>query len=74
MKKIIFKLSVITFFLLTTLLPLWSQPPPPSGHGQTNNQPAGTSAPLGGGTIFLLIMAVCYGGRKIYVSRFLEGK
>ncbi|MEA3446462.1 MAG: hypothetical protein U9R19_17240 [Bacteroidota bacterium] len=36
-------------------------PPPPGGHGETGDQPAGGGAPLSGGIGFLIALAAAYG-------------
>jgi|GEM_PF-858257 len=46
-------------------------PPPPNGgpnngHGLGGNQPAGGSAPIGGGIEILLALGAFYSGKKIY--------
>ncbi|MDD4373043.1 MAG: hypothetical protein PHG67_03895 [Bacteroidales bacterium] len=41
-------------------------PPPPYGHGGSTNQPAGNTAPIGGGLGILLALGAAYGGRKVY--------
>ena len=38
---------------------------PPSGPG-TGDEPIGGAAPIGGGSLILIGMAVAYGGRKLY--------
>jgi hypothetical protein len=53
--------------MFSSFSPLWSQPPPPSGHGQTGNQTPAPAAPVGNGTSFLLGMAALYSVRKIYM-------
>ena len=67
MKKIIFKLSVILFLFITSLSPVWSQPPPPANHSETGNAPPGGGAPIGSGTQMLVILAALYGSRKVYL-------
>ncbi len=66
------KKYIILFTLLFSLL-LWSNnanaqtvPPPPDAHGQTTDQVAGGSAPIGGGLFILLGLGIAYGGRKLY--------
>jgi len=41
-------------------------PPPPGEHGQTGNQPPGGGAPLGNGTLLLLMTSAIYGGYKAW--------
>ncbi len=71
MKKIIKFAFTILLLLFVTMS--YSQPPQPpgSGHGQTGNQNSG-SAPVGGGTIILLILGATYGGKKTY--RYFKDK
>ncbi len=67
------KKYIVLFSLLFSLL-LWSNnanaqtvpPPPNGGHGQSTNQAAGGSAPIGGGLFILLGLGIAYGGRKLY--------
>lgn len=66
MKKIIIKISILAILLGTSIPQVWSQPPPPANHSETNNQVPGGGAPIGNGTLLLLGMAALYGGRKIY--------
>lgn len=40
--------------------------PPGNGHGQTENQPPGGGAPIGGGLAILLSLGAAYGGGKVY--------
>jgi hypothetical protein len=66
MKKIIFKISVITFLIFTAISPVCSQPPPPADHSQTGDQVPGGGAPIGNGTFILLFLSALYSGRKVY--------
>ena len=67
MKKL-YSLILITVFLMLSLGGI-SQPPPPPGNPSnlsgTANAPVG--APIGNGTLILLLLAAAYGGRKVYV-------
>lgn len=65
MKKMVIKISILIIFLCTSIPQMWSQPPPPANHSETNNQVPGGGAPIGNGTLLLLGMAALYGGRKI---------
>ena len=40
--------------------------PPSSGHGQSGDLPPGGGAPLGGGTLLLLVFSSLYGVKRIY--------
>jgi hypothetical protein len=69
--KILVKILLIPVFMLFFQLASNAQsaPPPPSGHGQSGNQPAGGGAPIGAGIGFLLLMAGGYGAKKVYDAR-----
>jgi hypothetical protein len=67
MKKIIVQLVLVIGLSLSSMTLLAQGPPPPPGdHGETTNQDAGGSAPIGGGLGILLALGAAYGGRKIY--------
>ena len=73
MKKIVIRISVITFLLLTSLSPVWSQPLPPPAHGEAGDQPLGGSgAPIGDGMFLLLALSAVYGTRKALKTRHDE--
>lgn len=62
-----------TTLLLVLIISLFSfplfagtNPPDPPGHGQTGDQPAGGSAPIGGGLFILLGLGAAYAGKKLY--------
>jgi len=69
MKKIA---NILTIGLILTL-PLFSTgqnvPPPPDNHGESDNQPAGNGAPIGGGMFILIGLGTAYGGKKYYDYR-----
>jgi hypothetical protein len=69
--KIFIRLLILPAFLLTFHLSMNAQssPPPPPGHGETGNQPAGGDSPIGAGIGFLLVMAAGYGAKKVYDAR-----
>lgn len=67
MKKMVIKISILIIFLCTSIPQMWSQPPPPANHSETNNQVPGGGAPIGNGTLLLLGMSALYGGRKLYM-------
>ncbi|MBG0780777.1 MAG: hypothetical protein H0S84_00750 [Bacteroidales bacterium] len=68
MKKIIAQVILVIGLSLSSqaLLAQGVPPPPPGGHGSSGNQPAGSTAPIGGGLGILLSLGAAYGGRKIY--------
>ena len=78
MKRYI-KISLAIGALLISIQ-LYSQGPPPppppgSGHGQTTNQPPeGGSAPIGRGSVILLLLASVYGAVKISGVRTTKTK
>ncbi len=69
MKKSIIIILFVTLasigFELTAQVP----PPPPSEHGQTGNQPANGSAPIGSRLGILLALGAAYGGKKVWDYR-----
>ncbi len=58
---------IISFFSFSAFA--GTNPPDPPGHGETTDQPAGGSAPIGGGLFILLGLGAAYGGKKIYDYR-----
>ncbi len=67
MKKYIVLFCLFFSFLLwTNNANAQTAPPPPGAHGQTTDQAAGGSAPIGGGLFILLGLGIAYGGRKLY--------
>ena len=71
-KKIFVLAALFLFFV--PLTQVMSQPPPPPGGAGSGDSPVGGNAPIGGGTLILLGMAIAYGGRKLYkvVSEEIE--
>jgi len=67
MKKMIIKIAILAIFLTTSIPQVWSQPPPPANHSETNNQVPGGGAPIGNGTLLLLSLAALYGVQKFYM-------
>lgn len=71
MKTIYRRLLVLillqTFLLLSLPQSLKAQdpPPPPNGHGASGNQQPGGSAPLGEGTVLLVVLGGVYAWAKL---------
>jgi len=71
MKKV-FKILVVTAFLLAGPIFLSAQPMPSDGDaggGVTNGGPIGGAAPIGGGLIIMLTLGAAYGAKKVYNIR-----
>jgi hypothetical protein len=72
------KVLLIAAFLVTAPLLILAQPHPNGGNnpnaGGTTNNPVGPSAPIGNGTIILLVLAAAYGSRKVYEARETAGE
>ena len=70
MKKVIkyFSVAVVVLMLnFAFVLDVYSDnPPPPPGNGETGNQVPGGGAPIGSGAIFLALLGVGYGAKKVY--------
>ena len=66
--KTIFKILLVSFFLLVFQFALFAQepPPPPSGGGQSGdgNVPGG-GAPIGSGLAIMLLLGAAYGSKKL---------
>lgn len=77
--KINFKKSFIAALLISVPLLMIAQPPHPNNGGapsagsntKVGDQP---SAPVGSGTFILTLLAMAYGGRKLYGSHTSEEK
>lgn len=66
MKPMIKRLAAVALLLFASLfleVVLAQEPPHPpgQGHGQSGNQPANGSAPIGGGVVLLIVSAAGYG-------------
>jgi len=65
--KTIFKILLVSFFLLVFQFALFAQPPtPPPAGGQSgdSNAPSG-NAPIGSGLTILLLLGAAYGSKKM---------
>ena len=56
---------VVIAFVFTLSGPAKAQPPPPTQHGEAENQ----QAPIGSGLLILLSLAGAYGAKKVYDAR-----
>jgi hypothetical protein len=71
MKKV-FKILVVSAFLLAGPIFLSAQPQPSDpnfGGGTTGGGPIGGAAPIGGGLIIMLTLGAAYGAKKVYNIR-----
>lgn len=67
MKSHICILTAILMFLALTEISMGQPPPPPlGGHSNSGDQPPGSGAPVGSGTLIMLILAVAYASKKVY--------
>jgi len=63
-------LIVLFTYLLFAFIPFQGfgqgdPPPPPGGHDSNGDQTPGGSAPIGEGFVFLTVMAIGYGAKKL---------
>ena len=63
------RIIILFAFLLSVSNLAWTQPPPPSRHGEEGDQPAQQDAPIGSGLAILLALGGAYGAAKVYKSR-----
>ena len=63
---IVISLIIAALFIYS---PIYAQPDPPGGHGQSGDSPGGGGAPIGSGIALLMLMSVTYAGKKIYDKR-----
>jgi len=61
-KKIVLSL---VFVFVVSVSSSFAQPDPPNGGGPTGGE-VGGNAPIGGGTVMLLILGAAYGAKKVY--------
>ena len=73
--KTIQKIFILIVFILlfVPLSQVMAQgPPPPPGGATGNDQAIGGGAPIGGGSLILIGLAMAYGGRKLFKLRTEE--
>jgi hypothetical protein len=68
MKKAVQILAIVLVILIPVILTAQPFPPEPYSNGQGVN-PVGGGAPIGGGLLILLSLAIGYGSKKIYDIR-----
>ena len=70
MKKKI--LSIFTILIITLFLTIptvyATNPPDPPGEPGGGDEPIGAGAPLSGGSLILIGLAIAYGGKKVYTT------
>ena len=64
-----FILAVFILFFVPIAQVMAQGPPPPPGGATGNDQAIGGGAPIGGGSLILIGLAMAYGGRKLYKLR-----
>ena len=69
MKKVIQIFAILLVILVPVILTAQPMPWDPSIGGGAGSTPVGGGAPIGGGLIILLSMAIGYGTKKIYNAR-----
>jgi len=69
MKKIIQVLTFVAYVMVPFILSAQPQPWDPGVGGGEGNNPVGGGAPIGGGLLILLSLAIGYGSKKIYDAR-----
>jgi len=69
MKKIIQVLTFVAYIMVPFILSAQPQPWDPGVGGGEGNNPVGGGAPIGGGLLILLSLAIGYGSKKIYDAR-----
>ena len=60
---------VLALSLMTIPPVMADEPPPPPPHGTGGDWQPGGSAPIGSGTIFMLVMGAAYGLKQAYDCR-----
>ncbi|MBN2173602.1 MAG: hypothetical protein JW731_05700 [Bacteroidales bacterium] len=69
MKKLVLISLLILVIIIPNLLTAQPQPWDPAWNGGEGAYPIGGGAPIGGGLLILLSLAIGYGVRKIYEAR-----
>ncbi|MBN2175837.1 MAG: hypothetical protein JW731_17030 [Bacteroidales bacterium] len=69
MKKVIQILAIAFVILVPVILSAQPQPWDPAWNGGEGAYPVGGGAPIGGGLLILLSLAIGYGSKKIYEAR-----
>ncbi len=69
MKKIIQVLTFVAYVMVPFILTAQPQPWDPAAGGGNASNPVGGGAPIGGGLLILLSLAIGYGSKKIYDAR-----
>jgi hypothetical protein len=69
MKKAILIIAILLVILVPVILTAQPFPPEPYSGGTGANPVGGGGAPIGGGLIILLSLAIGYGTKKIYDIR-----
>ena len=59
---IVISLIIAALFIYS---PIYAQPDPPGGHGQSGDAPGG-GAPIGSGIVLTVLMGIAYAGKKVY--------
>jgi len=67
--KVIFKILLVSFFLLIFQFALVAQnsppPPPPAGGASGDSNDTGGGAPIGSGLTIMLMLGAAYGSKKL---------
>jgi len=66
--KTIFKILLVSFFLLVFQFALFAQdspPPPPAGGQSGDGNVPGGGAPIGSGLTIMLLLGAAYGSKKL---------
>ncbi len=69
MKKIIQVLTFVAYVMVPFILTAQPMPYDPGVGGGNASNPVGGGAPIGGGLLILLSLAIGYGSKKIYDAR-----